>query len=332
MKTGRYTYLLFLFLVVLLLVFIGLHLSSGATSVNGKDFFLALFSFDDGQNTQILIRELRLPRLVMALIAGSSLAVSGMLMQSLFQNPLAGPYVLGITSGSSLFVAIALLLGIPTFFNEIGIISSSILGAIIFSLLLLFLSSKIKSQVSLLLVGLMLGSFTGAIVGILQNVSNAQQLKQFVLWSMGTLQNTSFDQLPWILFVFIFSVILSISTIKPLNALVLGVRSAQHLGIELKKTRVLLISITSLFTGLTTAFCGPIAFVGLAVPNLTKMLFGTQNHRVLLPANLLLGSFFLVMADTVIQWLEPIVLIPINAFTSLLGAPFVLFIVVKRMR
>ncbi len=332
MKTGRYTYLLFLFLVVLLLVFIGLHLSSGATSVNGKDFFLALFSFDDGQNTQILIRELRLPRLVMALIAGSSLAVSGMLMQSLFQNPLAGPYVLGITSGSSLFVAIALLLGIPTFFNEIGIISSSILGAIIFSLLLLFLSSKIKSQVSLLLVGLMLGSFTGAIVGILQNVSNAQQLKQFVLWSMGTLQNTSFDQLPWILFVFIFSVILSISTIKPLNALVLGVRSAQHLGIELKKTRVLLIAITSLFTGLTTAFCGPIAFVGLAVPNLTKMLFGTQNHRVLLPANLLLGSFFLVMADTVIQWLEPIVLIPINAFTSLLGAPFVLFIVVKRMR
>jgi iron complex transport system permease protein len=332
LKTGRYTYLLFLFLVVLLLVFIGLHLSSGATSVNGKDFFLALFSFDDGQNTQILIRELRLPRLVMALIAGSSLAVSGMLMQSLFQNPLAGPYVLGITSGSSLFVAIALLLGIPTFFNEIGIISSSILGAIIFSLLLLFLSSKIKSQVSLLLVGLMLGSFTGAIVGILQNVSNAQQLKQFVLWSMGTLQNTSFDQLPWILFVFIFSVILSISTIKPLNALVLGVRSAQHLGIELKKTRVLLISITSLFTGLTTAFCGPIAFVGLAVPNLTKMLFGTQNHRVLLPANLLLGSFFLVMADTVIQWLEPIVLIPINAFTSLLGAPFVLFIVVKRMR
>jgi iron complex transport system permease protein len=332
LKTGRYTYLLFLFLVVLLLVFIGLHLSSGATSVNGKDFFLALFSFDDGQNTQILIRELRLPRLVMALIAGSSLAVSGMLMQSLFQNPLAGPYVLGITSGSSLFVAIALLLGIPTFFNEIGIISSSILGAIIFSLLLLFLSSKIKSQVSLLLVGLMLGSFTGAIVGILQNVSNAQQLKQFVLWSMGTLQNTSFDQLPWILFVFIFSVILSISTIKPLNALVLGVRSAQHLGIELKKTRVLLIAITSLFTGLTTAFCGPIAFVGLAVPNLTKMLFGTQNHRVLLPANLLLGSFFLVMADTVIQWLEPIVLIPINAFTSLLGAPFVLFIVVKRMR
>jgi iron complex transport system permease protein len=296
------------------------------------DFVHAVFSFDEQQTPQVLIRELRIPRLTMAIVAGGALAVSGMMMQSLFQNPLAGPYVLGISAGSSLFVAVTLLLGLPTFLMDIGIIFSAILGAALFSLVILFLSYRIQSQVSLLLAGLMLGSFTGALVGILQSLSQAEQLKQFVIWSMGSLQNTSFDQLSWILSLFILGSLLSMLTVKPLNALVLGERSAHHLGIHLKKTRILLISITALLTGITTAYCGPLAFVGLAVPNLTKMLFRTQNHRLLLPGNLLIGALFMVLADALIQLLEPVILIPINALTSLVGAPFVLYIVFKKQR
>jgi iron complex transport system permease protein len=330
--TGKHSAFVFSLLSVLLLSSLLFHLSSGETSVGFMDFVHAVFSFDEQQTPQVLIRELRIPRLTMAVVAGSSLAVSGMMMQSLFQNPLAGPYVLGITSGSSLFVAVAMLLGLPTFLLDIGIIASAILGAALFSLFILFLSYRIRSQVSLLLAGLMLGSFTGALVGILQSLSQAEQLKQFVLWSMGSLQNTSFDQLFWILCFFVLGSLLSIMTIKPLNALVLGERSAHHLGIHLKQARILLISITAILTGITTAYCGPLAFVGLAVPNLTKMIFKTQNHRILLPGNILLGALFMVLADSLIQLLEPIILIPINALTSLVGAPFVMYIVLKKQR
>lgn len=330
--TRKHSVFIFAFLSVLLLSSLVFHLSSGETAVGFLDFFHAVFSFDVEQTQQVLIRELRIPRLTMAVVAGSSLAVSGMMMQSLFQNPLAGPYVLGITSGSSLFVAVTMLVGLPTFLMDVGIIASAILGAALFSLVILFLSYRIRSQVSLLLAGLMLGSFTGALVGILQSLSEAQPLKQFVIWSMGSLQNTSFDQLSWILCLFVLGSLLSVLTIKPLNALVLGERSAHHLGIHLKRTRMLLISITAMLTGITTAYCGPLAFVGLAVPNLTKMIFKTQNHRLLLPGNLLLGALFMVLADSIIQLLEPIILIPINALTSLVGAPFVMYIVLKKQR
>ncbi|MFN5415655.1 MAG: FecCD family ABC transporter permease, partial [Flavobacteriia bacterium] len=250
---------IFVILLILLAFTSFLHLNNGRFENSISEFFSALFSYDENNQTQLILREIRFPRTVMAIIAGSGLALAGLLLQTFLNNPLAGPSILGITSGSSLFVALSLLSGFGFFATEIGVTFSALLGALCFSLLILFFSFFIKSQVSLLLVGMMLGAFTSALVQILQLTSNANQLKAFTLWSFGSLQQVSFHQLGFISILFTVGLSALFLIIKPLNLLVLGEKNAQILGLNVKGMRILIITISSLFAGLITAFCGPIA-------------------------------------------------------------------------
>jgi iron complex transport system permease protein len=323
------------FLIVSLLIFpliAYFHLTVGQYVISLTDFKNAIFAYDSTNTAQLLAREFRFPRLIMACVAGAGLSLAGMLMQTLFNNPLAGPYVLGINSGASLMVAICLLTGIQFFGTNIGLISSALIGAFAAGMLMMSVVGFLKSQVSLLLVGLMFGSFTSAIVSFLEISSKAEQLKSFTLWSMGSLQNVLLEQIPLILLFFVIGIILSALIVKPLNLLILGENAASLLGIKIQQTRIVIMVITALLTGLITAFCGPIAFVGLAVPNITRILLKTQNHFFLIAGNLLIGSAFLMLCDILIQILESEIQLPINVLTSLIGAPFVIFVLIRKMK
>ena len=329
--SGSYGILLFFVLLgIITLSYFGIL--SGDITTDSTDLYNAIFNYSNDNINQIIIREIRLPRISMAIVAGASLSIAGMLMQTLFQNPLAGPYVLGINSGASLMVALGILSGMGFFMSELGLIGSALLGAFVFGLFILFTASFLRNQISLLLFGVMLGSFVSAIITILEVSSQAEALKSFALWSMGSLNGVTIEQLPIIIFVFLMTCVLTLFIVKPLNILVLGEEECRLMGYNIKRLRIFIVFITALFTGLVTAFCGPIAFVGLAIPNLTRMLFKTQNHMLLLGANFLFGAFFLLGCDVVIQQFSDILLIPINALTSLLGAPFVIYILVSKLR
>jgi len=308
------------------------HLTVGQIHISFNDLCNSIFAYNSENTAELLAREFRFPRLMMACVAGAGLSLAGMLMQTLFNNPLAGPYVLGINSGASLMVAVCLLTGIQFFGTNLGLISASLIGAFAAGMLMMSVTSFLKSQVSLLLVGLMFGSFTSAIVSFLEVSSKAEQLKSFTLWSMGSLQNVLLEQIPLILTFFAVGIILSALIVKPLNLLVIGENAASLLGIKIKQTRIVILFITALLTGLITAFCGPIAFVGLAVPNITRIVLKTQNHLTLISGNLLFGSTFLVLCDILIQIIENSIQLPINVLTSLIGAPFVIFILIRQLK
>lgn len=323
---------LFVISGVFLLILSCLGLVRGEVQTSLSDVQEAFFHYSDSDLRHIVIQEFRLPRVAMAIIAGASLSAAGMLMQTLFQNPLAGPYVLGINSGSSLLVALGTLSGISFFSTEVGVIGSALLGAFIFGVFILLSSVYLRNQISLLLFGIMLGSFVSAIITILQVTAHAQSLKAFTLWSMGSLQAVELRQIPLILVVFVIAIVLSFLIVKPLNILVLGEEAVKLMGYRVKRLRWMIVLITALFTGLVTAYCGPIAFVGLAVPNLSRILLKTQRHGILLFANLLFGALFLVACDALIQLFSNSMLIPINGLTSLIGAPFVIFILIKKLK
>lgn len=315
---------------IVLLALLGLHI--GDIPTNGLDVYNAIFTYSDSNLSELIIREIRLPRVCIALIAGAALSIAGMLMQTLFQNPLAGPYVLGINSGASLMVAIGILSGTGFLSTELGLIGAALIGAFVFGLFILFTASFLRSQIGLLLFGVMLGSFVSAIITILELSSEAESLKAFALWSMGSLNGVTIEQLPVIFLVFILGGVASLFIVNPLNLLVLGEEECRLMGYNVKRLRLMIVFITALFTGLITAFCGPIAFIGLAIPNLTRMLFKTQDHKLLLIANLLFGALFLLSCDILIQLLSAWILIPINALTSLIGAPFVIYILIRKIR
>lgn len=327
------SYRIIFFLISLGVIFMFFYgLFSGDIETNSSDVYNALFNYSSDNVNQTIIWEIRLPRIAMAMLAGAALSIAGMLMQTLFQNPLAGPYVLGINSGSSLLVAIGLLSGVGFFASELGLIGSALLGAFVFGLFILFTATFIRNQIGLLLFGVMLGSFVSSIITILEVSSQAEALKAFALWSMGSLNGVTIQQIPIIILVFAIGITFTLFIIKPLNILVLGEEQCRLMGYNMKSLRISIVFITALFTGLITAFCGPIAFVGLAIPNLTRMLFRTQNHMLLLGANVLFGSFFLLLCDTMIQVMSDFMLIPINALTSIIGAPFVIYILIRKIR
>lgn len=326
----RHKILLVILTIALPLIAAG-HLFAGQITISLNEYASALFSYDEESTHQIIARQIRFPRMIIAALSGAGLSIAGLLMQTLFNNPLAGPYVLGINSGASLLVALSFMTGIPLLSTELGVVSSAFIGAFLFGVIILVFSYWVKSRISLLLIGLMLGSFTSAIVYILQMASTSEELKAFTMWTMGSLQHVELNQIPLILVVFTIGFVLSLLVVKPLNILVLGESDAKLLGLNFKSVRLVLISITAILTGIITAYCGPIAFVGLAIPNLVRIVLKTQNHLPLLLATALMGAIFVLFCDVCIQLLEAHVHIPINAFTSLLGAPFVVFIVLKRL-
>ncbi len=317
-------------LIVLLFALILIHVNGGIFGLNFGKIFSSIFHFDANDQSLIIYRELRIPRTFMAIFAGMGLSIAGLLMQTLFNNPLAGPSVLGITSGASLCVAITMMTGISFFTSDIGIVVIALIGALIFSLIILFFSMFVKSQISLLLIGMMLGSFTSALIQVLQVSSQANQIKAFTLWGFGSMQQVNFNQIPLIFGVFIAGIFALIFLIKPLNILVIGEKPTQLLGIQMKSFRMLIIVVTSIFAGLITAYCGPISFIGLAVPNMVKLLYKTQNHLQLIIGSALVGACTLLFCDLLILWIEPYFVLPLNAVTALIGAPVVVWIILKK--
>lgn len=291
------------------------------------------------ESWQFIVMEYRLPKALTAMLAGGGLAVSGLLMQTLFRNPLAGPFVLGLSSGASLGVAI-LILGASAFGGFFGtvllsqwsLVFASALGSFLVLLAVLAVTFRIKDTMAILIIGLMFGSVTTAVVSVLSYFSNAEQLQQYIFWSFGSLGNQSWQGVIILAICFLAGLALSIFSGKALNALLLGENYAKSMGLHIKRTTFMIILATSILAGGITAFVGPIAFIGLAVPHLVRQFFRTSNHFVLLPAVLLCGSLLLLICDTVAQLPFSEFTLPINAITSLVGAPVVIWLLVRKRK
>ncbi|MDX1653464.1 MAG: iron ABC transporter permease [Brumimicrobium sp.] len=327
---SRYLVIGNLSLGILLIILFFIDLKLGSVNIAFDDILNGLFNYDSTSTEELTVRIFRFPRVLTAVLAGSALAVSGLLMQTLFQNPLAGPYVLGINSGSGLMVALATMTGIGFLSSNLGLVASALLGALLAGAIILICSIYVKNRVSLLLVGIMFGSFTGALISVIQSYSNPDDLKVFMLWSFGSLQNVSPDQLGILSGVVIFGILLTVFLIKPLNILILGEVDARFLGVKVKATRVLIIFVTALLVGTTTAYCGPIAFAGLIVPNIVKLIYRTSDHFHLITGSILAGAVMILVCDMAMQIAQPYIHIPLNALTAIIGAPVVVWIILKR--
>ena len=314
--------LLFTALAALTLFLFLLDLAVGAVAVPLGDVWAALTGGDCPRATAKIILNIRLIKAVVALLAGAALSVSGLQMQTLFRNPLAGPYVLGISSGASLGVALVVLAGVG---SSIGIAGAAWLGAAIVLVVIAAVGHRIKDIMVILILGMMFSSGIGAIVQILQYVANDESLKMFVVWTMGSLGDVTFNQLAVLVPSIIAGLLLAVVTIKPLNLLLFGEEYAVTMGLNVRRSRGLLFLSTTLLAGTVTAFCGPIGFIGLAMPHVTRMLFRNSDHRVLVPGTVLSGASVLLLCDLV----SKLFTLPINAITALLGIPIVVWVVLR---
>ena len=314
--------ILFAMLAALTLFLFLLDLAVGAVAVPLGDVWAALTGGDCPRATAKIILNIRLIKAVVALLAGAALSVSGLQMQTLFRNPLAGPYVLGISSGASLGVALVVLAG---FGSSIGIAGAAWLGAALVLVVIPAVGHRIKDIMVILILGMMFSSGVGAIVQILQYLSKEESLKAFVIWTMGSLGDVTFDQLAVLVPSIIAGLLLAVVTIKPLNLLLFGEEYAVTMGLNIRRSRGLLFLSTTLLAGTVTAFCGPIGFIGLAMPHVTRMLFRNSDHRVLVPGTVLSGAAVLLLCDLVSKMFT----LPINAITALLGIPIVVWVVLR---
>ena len=314
--------LLFTALAALTLFLFLLDLAVGAVAVPLGDVWAALTGGDCPRATAKIILNIRLIKAVVALLAGAALSVSGLQMQTLFRNPLAGPYVLGISSGASLGVALVVLAGVG---SSIGIAGAAWLGAAIVLVVIAAVGHRIKDIMVILILGMMFSSGIGAVVQILQYVANDESLKMFVIWTMGSLGDVTFNQLAVLIPSIIAGLLLAVITIKPLNLLLFGEEYAVTMGLNIRRSRGLLFLSTTLLAGTVTAFCGPIGFIGLAMPHVTRMLFRNSDHRILVPGTVLSGASVLLLCDLV----SKLFTLPINAITALLGIPIVVWVVLR---
>lgn len=335
-RLGRYT--LFVTLLIALLALAIGDLLLGTTDIPFSDVWATLTGGTTSSETnRIIISELRLPKIIVALFAGMALAASGLQMQTLFRNPLAGPYVLGINSGASLGVAIftmaAPMLGTTsgTLMANMGITGMAWIGSALILLLVMFLSRKIRDINVILIIGMMLGSAISAIVGILQYIGTEESLKAFVVWTMGSVSTVTTEQLTILLPTVLVGLLLAIVVIKPLNMLLLGESYARTMGLRVARSRAIIFLSTTLLAGTATAFCGPIGFIGLAMPHLARMTFRTSDHRVLMPASMLWGALSMVLCCLVCDLLAygGIATFPINAVSSLLGIPVIIVVIFR---
>ena len=314
--------ILFLLFGVLAAVLFVVDLSVGAVPIPIREVLAALTGSGNDPVTTKIILNIRLLKAVVALLAGAALAVSGLQMQTLFRNPLAGPYVLGISSGASLGVALVVLAGVG---SSIGIAGAAWLGAAIVLVVIAAVGHRIKDIMVILILGMMFSSGIGAIVQILQYVANDESLKMFVVWTMGSLGDVTLGQLGLLLPAVVLGLVLAVAVIKPLNLLLLGENYARTMGLDIRRSRQLIFLSTTLLAGTVTAFCGPIGFIGLAVPHVARILFADADHRILVPASILTGIVVMLLCDVLAKLLT----FPINTITALLGIPIVIWVVIR---
>ena len=329
--SGRRTAILFTVLSLLTAALFTADLLIGSVAVALRDIWAALTGGSCDPAVRDIILKIRLLKAVTALFAGAALAASGLQMQTLFRNPLAGPYVLGISSGAGLGVALFLLgaplLGVSahSFVQSLGIAGAAWLGAALVLLIVMAVSRRIKDIMVILILGMMFGSGVSSVVEILQYLSSEAALKSFVIWTMGSLGDVTGGNLALMLPVITAGLALSVAVIKPLNLLLLGENYARTMGLNVQRPRTLLFLSTVLLAGTVTAFCGPVGFIGLAVPHLARMLFASADHRVLMPASMLSGAALLLVCDLISKSLA----LPINTVTALMGIPVVIVVVVR---
>lgn len=337
LKTGQ-AFGLSILMMFLLAV---LNLLFGSVTLSISDIYTVFFQSDSISNpaNQMIIIQYRIPQLLTALFSGAALAVAGLMMQTLFKNPLADPSILGISSGASLGVAILLLatgmISGHAFINfgwirHLGIVFSAAAGAMVVLLIITLLSKRMAGMVGLLIAGIMIAYITGAVVGIVKYFSQKEDLQAFVIWGMGSFSNVGIKQIP--LFVIMISILLFVSALlfKPLNMMLLGDIYASNLGLNIKLYQRFVLIVSGMLTAVVTAYAGPIAFIGLAVPHMARNIFRSSDHKILLPASMIAGASLALACNLIARLPGFDGSLPINSITSLIGAPFVIWIILKR--
>ena len=335
-KAFRYGVLLTLALFLLFAA----NLLIGSVAIPARDVVRVLLG-DEGvkESWRYIVWEARLPQALTAILSGSSLAVCGLMLQTVFRNPLAGTSILGVNSGAGLGVAlVTLLLGgsvITGAFSLSGffsVLAAAFLGAMAVMALILFFSLLIRNNVMLLITGIMIGYLASSAVSLLNYVSTAEGVQSYMLWGMGNFGGVSLSQMPWFALVALLGIVGALSLVKPLNAMLLGERYAENLGVHVHRVRNILLVVTGLLTAVTTAFCGPILFIDLAVPHIARLLLGTSNHRILLPITLLTGAVVALLCNLVCVLPGDAGFIPLNSVTPIIGAPVVIYVILSGRR
>tara|TARA_R110002050_G_scaffold4573_1_gene22054 strand:- start:35984 stop:37012 length:1029 start_codon:yes stop_codon:yes gene_type:complete len=339
LETAKSYKITFIILALATLACFFINIGLGSVSIPNSEIFKSFFEPIENTSWQHIIIDYRLPKAFTAIIVGSGLGISGLMMQTLFRNPLAGPFVLGITSGASLGVALTIM-GASVFGGVLAtilvsnwstVIAAS-LGSFLVLLAVVIVSTRVRDTMAILIIGLMFGSITAAVVSVLSYFSSAEELQQYIFWGFGSLGNLTWKELLVLFIIYTIGILISLSSIKALNSLLLGENYAKSLGLNLKKSRLLLIISTSLLAGTITAFVGPIAFIGLAIPHMTRQMFSTSNHKILLPAVFFLGAIVMLICDSIAQLPTSDYTLPINAITSLIGAPVVIWLLVRKRK
>lgn len=336
-ERSRYA-VLFLGLGALLIIVFCADILFGSVNIKASDVLRGLFSDADGYVNTIVLK-FRLPKAMTALLAGIALSVSGLQMQTVFRNPMAGPFVLGISSGASLGVAF-MILGFssyvsPDSFQTSGtwaLVTAACLGSGAVMILIMFISFKVRNILTVLVLGIMLSSGISAVVSIMQYFSSESMLKAYVIWTMGSLGNLTSEQLQVMTIALSAGVLLSLSSVKMLNALLLGERYAESIGLNVRLARLVIFTGTSILAGSVTAFCGPIGFIGIAVPHIARILFRTSDHRILMPSTIILGALIMVSSDIISQLPGYDKVLPVNSVTSLVGIPVVIWVVLRNRK
>ena len=327
-----------LLLVASIIVLFAINLIVGSVRIPLADVCDILFDkFEGKESWKYIVMENRLPQALTAMLCGASLAVCGLMLQTAFRNPLAGPDVFGISSGAGLGVAIVMLfLGgsvSTTLFTVSGflaILTSAFIGAIVVTMIILFLSTMVRNSVLLLIVGLMVGYVSSSAVALLNFFASEEGVKSYMIWGMGNFGGVSMDHMLLFALLCLVGIIASIFLIKPLNIMLLGTQYAESLGINIRQIRNLLLVTVGLLTAVTTAFCGPISFIGLAIPHISRLLFRTDNHQILLPGTVLTGAVIALFCNLICYLPGELGIIPLNAVTPLIGAPVIIYVIIKR--
>ncbi|MDR1724758.1 MAG: iron ABC transporter permease [Tannerella sp.] len=316
------------------------NLIYGAVSIPVDAVFGILFGGDTSGNAawQHIVIQSRLPQSVTAMLAGASLAISGLLLQTLFKNPLAGPSILGISDGANLGVALVMmffgnsfnLFSLYSLGGSLAMIVAAFIGACLILGIIIYFSTKVTNPVMLLIIGIMVGYLASSVISILNYYSTADRVQAFVMWGMGNFASVSNDRLPFFVSFSLAGLLLSALLIKPLNALLLGEAYAANLGVKVLRARVIILMYTGLLTATVTAYCGPVAFIGLAVPHIARLMLGTSNHTLLFPATVLTGACVALVCNllTVIPGTDSV--LPLNAVTPLVGAPVIIYVIINR--
>lgn len=342
MISKNHTSLIFIILPVLIVIMFILNIWYGSVSISWLDVWDTLVSNNTvSETSKIIILQYRLPQAITALSVGIGLSIAGLLLQTTFSNPLAGPSVLGISAGASLGVALVVLLGgvggmtiagTSMVLNDMAIVMASFTGALVVLLIIVFVSGKVGNAVTVLIIGIMIGYLVSAVVGTLQFFSSSEDLHAFILWGLGSFSKTTISQSLSIFIVTLAISLISLIYIKPLNALLLGSQYAISSGFNVKLMQTIFILISGFLIALGTAFTGPIAFIGLAVPHIARTIFRTSNHVILLPAVILIGAVLTLACNFASKLPGYDASLPINAVTSIVGAPIVIWVIIKGRR